>query len=478
MLLASLIGAAALAAFITILYVKRKPEAVGTESSKLMKVLLPAGMFLAGRIPEGRSQKDRQIRQKLWQIQGQSEEETDRAVLWYRAKRWSLILGTLLICLLLFSAEQMAERMENKGTALIFKRPVYGEGDQKESLRMAIDGASRHVTVTVPEQEINDEQAKEAVEDALKEVRSQWDGKVISKDLSLPSSLNGVSLEWRSLTPALMDSSGHLRTEADDKRQEVRFLADASVKEQKESVLVTMQIASRQELSAIEQIDLIVNGLKDGAYTDPLQVVLPQTTEDGREILWQKDKGVSPVWWLLLLLLLPLSAVLKQDQDLNHSVRQRKSRMQAEYPEMISELVILMGSGLPFAAAWQRLAGDYQKQKAVDKIERPLYEEVKRSSGLLQSGMTLKEALDDFALRVPVKEIRRFTTLMIQNQKRGDQFLLVRLNELSNEVTQARKKQIQEQSEQADTKLLLPMTIMLIVVILIVMTPALMTMQL
>ena len=152
--------------------------------------------------------------------------------------------------------------------------------------------------------------------------------------------------------------------------------------------------------------------------------------------------------------------------------------MQAEYPEMISELVILMGSGLPFAAAWQRLAGDYQKQKAVDKIERPLYEEVKRSSGLLQSGMTLKEALDDFALRVPVKEIRRFTTLMIQNQKRGDQFLLVRHNELSNEVTQARKKQIQEQSEQADTKLLLPMTIMLIVVILIVMTPALMTMQL
>lgn len=479
MLLASLMAAAALAVFIAVLYIKRKPDrSEETESSKLMQFLMPAGLLLAQKIPAGKSKKEQEIRRKLSQIQTVPEDEIEQSLLIYRAKRWSLVLGTLLLCLLLFSAEQLAEKAERKKAALTFKRPAYGEGDQKESLKLTIGSASRRVSVTVPEQDINEEQAKEAVEAVLKEVLAQLNGKVVSKDVSLPSSLDGVSLRWQSLTPAVMDSSGHLRAEAGDERQTIRLLADAALQGQQESAVITMQAASRQELSAIEQIDLIVSGLKDGAYTDSQTLTLPEETEDGRTIQWETDTGVAPVWWLLLLLLLPLCAVFKQDQDLTKSVRQRKRRMLAEYPELISELVILMGSGLPFAAAWQRLSRDYQKQKAADKTVLPLYEEVTRSARRFESGMTLKEVLGDFALRVPIKEIRRFTALMVQNQKRGDQFLLVRLSELSNEIAQTRKKEIQEQSEQADTKLLLPMMIMLIVVILIVMTPALMTMQL
>ena len=90
----------------------------------------------------------------------------------------------------------------------------------------------------------------------------------------------------------------------------------------------------------------------------------------------------------------------------------------------------------------------------------------------------MREALEAFSARIPLREIRRFVSLLIQNLKRGDEYLLVRLREMSEEAWETRKKQVREKSEEADTKLLLPLMMMLVVVLIIVLSPALITMNL
>ena len=95
----------------------------------------------------------------------------------------------------------------------------------------------------------------------------------------------------------------------------------------------------------------------------------------------------------------------------------------------------------------------------------------------MQNGTSPKEALEQFAARVKVKEIRQFVSVLSQNLKRGDEFIITHLRELNSQAWELRKKYVQEKSEEVDTKLLIPMMLMLVVILIVVLAPAIMTMQ-
>ena len=61
---------------------------------------------------------------------------------------------------------------------------------------------------------------------------------------------------------------------------------------------------------------------------------------------------------------------------------------------------------------------------------------------------------------------------------RRDEFLLERLKEMNSEAWGEHKKRIRIQSEEAETKLLVPMILMLTVILMIILTPAMLTMNL
>jgi len=106
-----------------------------------------------------------------------------------------------------------------------------------------------------------------------------------------------------------------------------------------------------------------------------------------------------------------------------------------------------------------------------------LYEEIYQESRQLQAGASMREVLEEFIANIRSKQARRFAVLAIQNLKRGDAFLISRLKELNQEAWELRKKQVRERSEEVDTKLLFPLMLMLIVILMIVLTPAMISMQ-
>ena len=89
----------------------------------------------------------------------------------------------------------------------------------------------------------------------------------------------------------------------------------------------------------------------------------------------------------------------------------------------------------------------------------------------------MREVLEEFTVQIRFKEARRFAILLVQNLKRGDAFLISRLKELNQEAWEIRKKQIRAKSEEADTKLLIPLMLMLVVILIIVLAPAMITMH-
>ena len=136
-----------------------------------------------------------------------------------------------------------------------------------------------------------------------------------------------------------------------------------------------------------------------------------------------------------------------------------------------------MGAGMSITKAWIRITDDYMDYKRRYKQEEPLYEEMLYASLRLKNGYSMNEVIRVFSQRNTIRELQQFCTILQTGWKRGDTHVLVHLKELHDRSWELRKRTARKLSEEADTKLLLPLMLMLMVVMIIVLAPAMMTMK-
>jgi tight adherence protein C len=79
---------------------------------------------------------------------------------------------------------------------------------------------------------------------------------------------------------------------------------------------------------------------------------------------------------------------------------------------------------------------------------------------------------EDFARRCRTIEVSRFVSIIIQNIKKGNDELALILRVISNESLNTRKNIAKKLGEEASAKMIIPMMIMFLAIILIVSTPA------
>lgn len=82
------------------------------------------------------------------------------------------------------------------------------------------------------------------------------------------------------------------------------------------------------------------------------------------------------------------------------------------------------------------------------------------------------KAYQEFSERCDVQPYRKLVALLIAGQRVGSRRLMERLNEEADRVFAERKNAARRLGEEAGTKMLLPMMMMLIIVMGIVMAPA------
>ena len=90
----------------------------------------------------------------------------------------------------------------------------------------------------------------------------------------------------------------------------------------------------------------------------------------------------------------------------------------------------------------------------------------------LESGISETEAYMHFGRRCRLRQYSRLSSLLVQNLRRGNDTLLQVLQEEARTSFEERKNLARELGEEAGTKLLLPMMIMLGVTMLIIIVPA------
>lgn len=154
--------------------------------------------------------------------------------------------------------------------------------------------------------------------------------------------------------------------------------------------------------------------------------------------------------------------ILYLDLALFDKLTARRQEILLDLPQVLSKLTLLVNSGMVLRDAWKRVS---------ITGERVLYQEMQNTNLEMENGVAEIDAYRNFAERCNVKEIRKFTPLIIQNLNKGNEELAYFMKDLSDEMWEVKKSQVKQKGEKANTQLLLPMMLILIGILIMVMVP-------
>ena len=153
-------------------------------------------------------------------------------------------------------------------------------------------------------------------------------------------------------------------------------------------------------------------------------------------------------------------------------MEKKKREERRSYPEILQKLTLYLEAGLTVRSAFCRVAEDYEKERKRGGRCREAYEEMLIATREIHMGVPEGAAYENFGKRTGVREYVRLSTFLTQNLKKGSSTLLQQLKEESVQAEELRIQNARKLSEEATTKLLLPMVMLLVVVMVMIMVPA------
>lgn len=160
------------------------------------------------------------------------------------------------------------------------------------------------------------------------------------------------------------------------------------------------------------------------------------------------------------------------DKDLHAEVEKKQYKMKCAYPDIVHKLALYMGAGMTTRGAFFKITEEFQGVRQAIKKLSPAYEELQYTCRELASGMSEAMVYERLGKRTGVQEYIRLGTLLAQNLRRGNGAILERLREEVGKSSVERIHRGRRAGEEAVTKMLLPMVMMLLVVMLMIMIPA------
>lgn len=179
-------------------------------------------------------------------------------------------------------------------------------------------------------------------------------------------------------------------------------------------------------------------------------------------IIFLRDRGRVIYMIVMVLLVIPFIAL---DRDIKMKIEDRRNHIMMDFPSFINKVILLIDSGVSLTRAWGLACEDNNSS--------PLYKEARRVKKRMENGCSFNHALEEFAMQCRVPEVSKFTSLLLQNYKKGGDDLKQSLRIQGTEIWQMRKNVIFRIASRGNTKLLFPMMLIFIGIMILIMTPAL-----
>lgn len=339
----------------------------------------------------------------------------------------------------------------------------------------------RDITIPVPEKQLSEEEKKALLEELYLQLPAYILGEnaalsYVDQPLVLINSWDKapVSIFWESSNREVLAEDGSLNTEGISKEgKEIMLTAslicDDMVKERKIQVTVYPPVLSQEE-EMRKKLAVLVSSRQEESETDPY-LELPDLL-DTDAVVW-KEPAAELLPILFLLLVVCVAAVfMGKDRELHKEYERRNQQLLLEYPEFVSKLQLLLCSGMSVRSAFARMGKEYQNRKKKGGRIQYVCEELLLAVRKMENGMPETEALKFFGERCSLFCYKKLVSLILQNLKKGSDGLREAMMNESRSAFEERKQTARRLGEEAGTKLLLPMMLMMGIVLVIIVIPA------
>lgn len=372
----------------------------------------------------------------------------------------------------------------------VFERNSYGKGGRTEEINVEIQGKEEKIPVEV---EIAERQySPEEVRKLFGRIIRKMEGLILGENVSLDRieyNMNlltqipdePVEVTWELDRYDVMNIRGELQPDfLNEEGTLITLNAVLTYSENEEEQALfqcTAQVFPKipdDETKTKNQIEDAIRKREEESRTST-DLKLPEKISNKNASYYRKMDSRG----LVLIMMSVLMGVLLYALEIQNQRKEqenRKQQMILDYPEIVNKMTLFLGAGMTAKRAWRKIAEDYSRQKELWG-ERYAYEEMKISCREMDSGIAESESYENFGRRCDVQMYIKFGALLSQNLRKGTKGMTQLLKIESVQAFEERKARAKRLGEEAGTKLLLPMFLMLAVVLVIVIVPAFLSVQ-
>lgn len=454
----------------------RKIKCSGESQKGIWLIFYKMGLYLLSVFSAGRF-AGRTVAERLHVLYPTYEKETLRKH--YYAQKLGMVLALVLLGTLFIFALWISEQTGSMlHDGYLLDRGGYGEDERTITLRVATQEKEKDVACQVASQKYSEAQVRAQI----KTFEEHPEDYILGENTSLeevyaPLVLRTAyedfvfAIEWESEDYTLVDSDGSVQNDALSDPVCVMLTAQMSYDNISASCSFPVQVVpakrTEEELFDRALTDAILAA--DEEQKTEKVLALPKEV-CGQRVTYSLGDKKQYAGYFIALLVIAVVLYAAKDRDLEKKTRQRQRELFLVYPEFISQFVLLTGAGMTVRNVLLRLSAE-------QRLGTYLQQELLLLTRDLGNGVLETDALDRFGKRCGISPYIKFSGLLIQNMKKGNDTLLVLLQKEAQDAFTKRKNDARKLGEEAGTKLLLPMMGMLMVVVILLIVPAFLSFQ-
>lgn len=362
-------------------------------------------------------------------------------------------------------------------------RPLRGEGGREQVLQVEFQKKSYLFPFTLTERPYGEEEIEKELQSASASLeklflKNNTDLYHIESDTFMPSVFpdTNVAIQWNMESWKYIDPDGTVKNERLSEPVSLKVQAVLTLEDQSLVWKRQLKICPVTEPDPAQKLRILKDQIQELQEEDTDELLLPQELR-GESIVWYQCPDDRWIWFAVLTVLALFGVLAGQRQEEERLRKKRERSMALDYPKIVSRLSLYMGAGISTRKAWERIVGDYGKKNRKEKECRAAYEEMCTALYEMQSGVPEALAYERFGTRCHMPAYLKLGTLLSQNLRKGTRNLSELLKEEAEEAFEDRKALAKQMGEECESKLLLPMILMLLTILIMIMYPAVASFQ-
>lgn len=408
----------------------------------------------------------------------------ERAVKDYRKQLFKRYLAVAAATIFLASAAAVSSFLTDPNLTGI-ARPGAGQGSR--TIPITVQGSYEGHVVESPESlhvsavVLSKKQIRKRLKSFAKKLPEQvapvtQNGvRLVTENLELPErdEKTGIELRWESSDPEVLSQKGVLDLFSMKDQDETVTLSavlslDHVTMETSFDVFVS-NIPEAYDASLRSEMAAVLEQLSEQNEGDRL--VLPGKTESGIQWKWMRREEPYALLICFAGFLFLFCLYAGRYDRARKQARKYREEVIAEFPSVVDKLVLLLNSGLTVFSALMRISSDYADERQYRNS--PMAVEISAiGQKVMDTNSPVIEEWKHFATRMESSEILRFCTILEDNMSKGSE-LSMKLENESDELRDLRKKNIQQYIREIDSRMMIPMLMMLFSLVLVTIAPVL-----